>query len=131
MKLVVSFFLVICCLFSGLSPVQAGSAGSQTERSKAGTIQKTTQHLGKVSHRHHLSTHNKGLDQNNTVLVSIEDEDEDEDLAHKQGVSFRYLAAFYFAFLAAHPQESISETCSRQPFLAGSCKYIAQRVLRI
>jgi hypothetical protein len=131
MKLVLTFFLFFFyCLFGHYNTSHAGI--------HHGIIHPRTLHYTKnygpsTSTRGagHITTKQESTGTGDDRIIGVEDED--EDIINKQVPPARALLAFYYAFISTDPRHFIAPPLpfSRHLSYLGSCKYIAERVLRI
>lgn len=133
MKLVVTFLVLCFFLLGGYTPAHAGAPDCKVSYSLASHIEQAQQVEKRTTSRHYLISRDNELEKESTLIISVEDEDEEEDIVRKHIVPAKYLLAFYYTFFSIHSSCSLSEPLSFCQHLSyiSSCKYIAQRVLRI
>ncbi|MEO7534481.1 MAG: hypothetical protein ABIU30_11570 [Ferruginibacter sp.] len=80
-----------------------------------------------------IITGNHCLGTADDYLICDDDDNEDEDIINKHILPARYLLIFYYTFITAERCTFIAETLtfSTPSSFLHSCKYIAQRVIRI
>jgi len=131
MKLVVAFFLFLCFYLAG------GYEAAHADVPRYGVIHSHFQILEKApqesatASRGYLTTKDDGLGIEKDFLISVEDDDDEEDNIRKRISPTKYIIAFCNTFFLNHPFNNPAEYISRNLSYTGSCKYIAQRALRI
>jgi hypothetical protein len=131
MKVAVIFFLsVFFHVFSGHDAASA-SVRHGNIRLAAHNIKKTQQvESAKTNEGSLLSKDADSNEQNDYVLTA---RDEDEDIIRKHLLPAAHFSALVYAFVSIYLQNCLSGKLSfyKSPSYTGSCKYIAQRALRL
>jgi hypothetical protein len=131
MRLDLIFFLFLCFnLVGGSNSASAGHHYATITHFESMQAQKSES--VDSDHQQYALTTDLKLTKENDDLIFVEDEDEEAHITRKL-VSLATCISFFYSFILSHPSGNVLDRLAfcRHQFYASSCKYIAQRVLRI